>query len=182
MKINVVGTSGSGKSTLAKQLAVALDTSYIQLDQLFWRANWQGTQDDVFLAKLEEVLATSPKGWVLDGNFDRTRPIKWHDVDMVVWIDFPFWRVFSQASTRAVKRIISRQEIWPGTGNRESFRRTFLSRDSVLLWSLKTWNQNRKRYFADMIDSRYAHIQFVRLTSRREAQMLVDSLRHDASV
>lgn len=182
MKINVVGTSGSGKSTLAKQLSVALETSYIQLDQLFWRANWEGTPDDVFFAKLEEALSVSTQGWVLDGNFDRTRPIKWRDVDMVVWIDFPFWRVFSQACSRAIKRIISKEEIWPGTGNRESFRQTFLSRNSVLLWSLKTWHQNRKRYFADMIDPRYAHIQFVRLTSRREAQVLVDNLHRNATI
>ena len=176
MKINVVGTSGSGKSTLAKQLADALNAPCVQLDQLFWRANWQGAPDDEFFAELEEALAASPQEWILDGNFDRTRHIKWRDVDMVVWIDYPFWRVFSQALTRAVKRIISQEELWPGTGNHESFRRTFLSRDSVLLWSLKTWRQNRKRYLADMVNPRYAHIQFVRLTSIKEAQFLVKSL------
>lgn len=176
MKINVVGTSGSGKSTLAKQLAKAQNIPYVQLDQLFWRANWQGTPDDVFFIGLEEALAASSESWVLDGNFDRTRPIKWRDVDMVVWIDYPFWRVFSQAIFRAIKRIISQVELWPGTGNRESFRKTFLSRESVLLWSLKTWRQNRQRYFADMINPRYAHIQFVRLTSRKEAQTLVKRL------
>lgn len=176
MKINVVGTSGSGKSTLAKQLSTALNAPYIQLDQLFWQANWQGTSDEVFFAKLEAALTTSPEGWVLDGNFDRTRPIKWRDVDIVVWIDYPFWRVFSQAIFRGIKRIISQEELWPGTGNRESFRKTFLSRESVLLWSLKTWRQNRQRYFADMINPRYAHIQVVCLRSRKEALALVKSL------
>ena len=177
MKINVVGTSGSGKSTLARQLADTLNTPYVSLDQLFRRANWQGTPDDEFFATLEKVLVASPESWVLDGNFDRTRPIKWRNVDMVVWIDYPFWRVFSQAFARAVKRIISQEELWPGTGNRESFRKTFFSRDSILLWSLKTWRQNRTRYFSDMIDSRYAHIQFVRLTSVKEAQALVNRFK-----
>lgn len=177
MNINVVGTSGSGKSTLAKQLSIALNAPYIQLDQLFWRANWQGTSDEVFFAKLETALSASSEGWVLDGNFDRTRPIKWRDVDIIVWIDYPFWRVFSQAIFRAIKRILSQEELWPGTGNRESFRKTFLSHKSVLLWSLKTWRQNRQRYFADMIDSRYTHIQFVRLTSRKEAQALLKHLK-----
>ena len=97
-----------------------------------------------------------------------------------MWVDYPFWRVFSQALMRAVKRIISQEELWPGTGNRESFRKTFLSRDSVLLWSLKTWRQNRKRYFADMINPLYAHIQFVRLTSIKETQVLVKSLNVSA--
>ncbi|MGQ7261708.1 adenylate kinase [Vreelandella sp. V005] len=129
-----------------------------------------------FFGRLEAALATSPEGWVLDGNFDRTRPIKWRDVFIVVWIDYPFWRVFSQAIFRDIKRIISQEELWPGTGNRESFRKTFLSRESVLLWSLKTWRQNRQRYFADMINPRYAHIQVVRLRSRKEALALVKSL------
>ncbi len=177
MKINVVGTSGSGKSTLAKQLAEALNAPYIQLDQLFWRADWQGTPDNEFFVALEEALVASPEGWVLDGNFDRTRHVKWREVDMVVWIDYPFRRVFSQAFNRAVKRIISQEELWTGTGNRESFRKTFLSRDSVLLWSLKTWRQNRKRYFADMLNPCYAHIQFVRLTSTKEAQALVKGFK-----
>ncbi|MCH4811161.1 adenylate kinase [Vreelandella neptunia] len=176
MKINVVGTSGSGKSTLARQLAEALSAPCFQLDQLFWRADWKGTPDDIFFAKLEEALAASPEGWVLDGNFDRTRHIKWRDVDMVVWIDYPFLLVFCQAIKRAFKRIIRQEELWPGTGNRESFRKTFLSRDSILLWSLKTWRQNRKRYFSDMVNPRYRHIQFARLNSRREAQALISKV------
>lgn len=49
MKINVVGTSGSGKSTLAHRLAQQLNLPYIQMDQLYWRANWQGTPDEDFL-------------------------------------------------------------------------------------------------------------------------------------
>lgn len=177
MKINVVGTSGSGKSTLARQLSRALNAPYIQLDQLFWRADWQGTPDELFFAKLEEALAASQHGWVLDGNYDRTRPIKWRDVNMVVWIDYPFWRVFSQAFTRAIKRIIRQEELWPGTGNRESLRKTFFSRHSILLWSLKTWRQNRKRYFSDMANPLYAHIQFVRVTSRKEAAVLIRQLK-----
>ncbi|MGO2246601.1 MULTISPECIES: hypothetical protein [Halomonas] len=48
MKINVVGSSGSGKSTLSQQLSHVLGIPHIQLDPLFWRADWQGTPDDEF--------------------------------------------------------------------------------------------------------------------------------------
>lgn len=176
MKINVVGSSGSGKSTLSQQLSHALDIPYIQLDRLFWRANWQGTPDDEFFTKLEATLNAFPEGWVLDGNFNRTRDIKWREVDMIIWLDYGFWRIFRQSIRRAVGRIVSRKELWPGTGNRESFRQTFMSRNSILLWMLTNWRSNQQRYLADLMDARYQHIRIVRLTHPREADALMNRL------
>lgn len=144
MKINIIGTSGSGKSTFGRRIAEALAIPYIEMDRLYWRANWQGTPDDEFLATLEKALAASPD-WVLDGNYNRTRDVKWRDVDLVVWIDRGFIRTLWQAVTRASRRAWHKQELWPGTGNRESFRRSFLSKDSIIIWTIKTWRSNRKR-------------------------------------
>ncbi|MCS2608765.1 adenylate kinase [Halomonas dongshanensis] len=176
MKINVVGSSGSGKSTLSRALADALGVTYIQLDQLFWRANWQGTPDEEFFPKLEAALADHSEGWVLDGNFNRTREIKWREADMIVWLDYGFWRIFRQSLHRAISRIISQEELWPGTGNRESFRQTFMSRDSILVWMLMNWRSNRQRYVASMLDARYRHLRIVRLTHPKETEALVASL------
>ncbi len=66
--------------------------------------------------------------------------------------------------------------LWPGTGNRESFRRSFCSRESIILWTLKTWRQNRRRYLADMQDPQYRHIRFVRVRSPRQAEALLREL------
>lgn len=63
MKINIIGTSGSGKSTFSRRIAEALAIPYIEMDRLYWRANWQGTPDDEFLATTEKALAASPD-WV----------------------------------------------------------------------------------------------------------------------
>lgn len=103
MKINVIGTSGSGKSTLAKQIATALSIPCIEMDRLYWQANWQGTPDNEFQAKLAQALQAS-SDWVLDGNYNRTRPVKWRNVDVVVWVDYGFTRTLWQAVTRAMKR------------------------------------------------------------------------------
>ena len=124
MKINVVGTSGSGKSTLARQLAERLDVPYIEMDRLYWRPEWQGTPDDAFPARLEQALAEAGEGWVLDGNYSRTQPIKWREVDYILWLDYGFGRTLWQAVRRACRRAASKRELWPGTGNRESFRRS----------------------------------------------------------
>ncbi|BCB59399.1 adenylate kinase [Halomonas sp. A020] len=176
MKINVVGTSGSGKSTLAKRLAETLDVPHIQMDQLFWKDHWQATPDAEFFDKLSNALHESTTGWILDGNFNRTRDIKWRDVDLVIWLDYGFWRVFGQSLCRAITRIVSNEELWPGTGNRESFRKTFMSRDSILVWMLTNWRSNRRRYFADMVNPHYRHIQFIRLSHPKEAAWLIDRL------
>nr|WP_272501687.1 adenylate kinase [Silvania confinis] len=176
VKINIIGTSGSGKSTLARRIATRLALPCIEMDTLYWQPDWQGTPDEEFVSKLEAALDASP-GWVLDGNYNRTRAIKWREIDLVVWVDYGFARTLHQAVTRAIQRAWTQQELWPGTGNRESFRRSFLSRESILIWTLKTWRSNRIRYQADMDNPAYAHIRFVRITSRQQADALIASLQ-----
>ena len=140
-RINVVGTSGSGKSSLSRQIATHLDLPYIELDQLFWKANWTESPDEELFQKLR--VALSANRWVLDGNYDRTRHIKWAQVETVVWLDLPLYLVFSRVLVRAMTRSLTGKELW--AGNKETLRKTFLSRDSIILWSLKTHAKNRKR-------------------------------------
>lgn len=176
MKINIIGTSGSGKSTLARRIAAELAIPYIEMDRLYWRPNWQGTEDDALWAKLENTLAAT-EDWVLDGNYNRTRPVKWRNVDLVVWVDYGFTRTLYQAVSRAFRRAWHKQELWPGTGNCESFRRSFFSRESIIIWTIKTWRSNRERYEADMRNPQYDHIRFVRITRRQDAETLISSLK-----
>lgn len=168
MKINVVGTSGSGKSTVARQLAHKLAVPYIEMDKLYWRPNWQGTSDNEFLQSVEQALASAPAGWVLDGNYTRTKAVKWRNVDWVVWVDYGFCRTLWQAIRRAAVRAWYQTELWPGTGNCESFRRSFCSRESIILWTLKGYRQNRKKYQADQQDVNLRHLRFIHLRSPAE--------------
>ncbi|QLK63511.1 adenylate kinase (plasmid) [Enterobacteriaceae bacterium Kacie_13] len=175
MKINVIGTSGSGKSTVARGISEKLNIPYIQLDALFWRADWQGTPDEIFFAKIEESLSDKT-GWVIDGNYKRTQSIKWRDVDMIVWVDYAFARTLYQAVRRAATRALGQEEIWPGTGNRETFRKSFFSRDSIILWTLKTYQKNRRQYQALLTDARWQHVRFVRLRSPKETRLFLNNL------
>ncbi|WP_437608358.1 shikimate kinase [Erwinia sp. V71] len=174
MKINVIGTSGSGKSTVARAIARQLALPYIEMDALFWLPHWGESSDEQLFAKLEQAL--QQPGWVLDGNYNRTRTVKWRDVDIIVWVDYSFTRTLYQAIRRAITRAWTQQEIWPGTGCRESFRKSFFSRDSIILWTLKTWRKNRRSYQALMHDSRYQHLQFVHLTSPQQSQQFIAGL------
>lgn len=164
-KINVIGSSGSGKSTFSKKLARKLDLPYIEMDAMFWGKNWYWPSDEEFFEKLEQALGQD--SWVLDGNYTRTIPIKWKEVDTVIWIDFSFLRTFYQASSRAISRIISQEEIWPGTGNKETWGKLF-SKDSIVLWMLKNYRRNKRRYAILDQNPAYEHIKFIRLRSPKD--------------
>ena len=174
-RINVVGTSGSGKSTFARELARLLALPYYEMDQLFWKADWQESRDEELFRKVQEV-ASQPK-WVLDGNYVRTIPHKWQQVQMVIWLDLSFVRTVFRVSKRAIQRSFTRQELWPGTGNRETLSKAFLSRDSVIWWAITTYRKNRRTYAAMMASPEYSHIRFVRLRSPRSVAAYLKNAR-----
>jgi adenylate kinase family enzyme len=162
-RINVVGTSGSGKLTFARTLAAALELPYHEMDALHWKPNWQEASPEELVARVQEV--TSGPKWVLDANYSRTTPQKWKHVQLVVWLDTSFVRTVARVTTRTIQRSITRQELWPGTGNRETLSKAFFSRDSVIWWSITTHGKNRRQYAAMMASPEYEHIRFLRLGS-----------------
>jgi adenylate kinase family enzyme len=171
-RINVIGTSGSGKSTFARKLSSKLGAPYFELDAIFWKPNWTEPTDEELFAKLREAL--DRPAWVLDGNYSRTNSIKWEKADMVIWLDYSFRRTLLQAVTRAIRRAWTKEELWAGTGNRESFRGSFLSRKSIIWWTIRQHAPTREKNLRLIADSqkpggKYAHVKFVRLTSHRDA-------------
>ena len=170
-RINVIGTTGSGKSTVSRALAERLGYPYIQMDALFWKPNWIESSDDEFLPKVAD--AVSRDVWVLDGNYSRTADIKLEKVDTVIWLDYSYARTLFQLLRRTICRAVSRQALWENTANRESFRRSFLSKKSILVWFFKNFKRNRLRYL-DLINSpQYAHINFIHLRNSNDLKKLL---------
>tara|TARA_E500000331_G_scaffold342685_2_gene376607 strand:+ start:948 stop:1391 length:444 start_codon:yes stop_codon:yes gene_type:complete len=134
----------------------------------------QEIPDEEFLPNLEAAL--NKDRWVLDGNYTRTVDIKWKDVDTVIWVDLSFLQTVWQVTKRAFKRALTKQELWEDTGNVETFGRMF-SRDSIILWSIKTHSKTRRKYEAAMINEDYVHINFIRLGSRRECHDFLRNVR-----
>lgn len=174
-RINVIGTSGSGKSTFSRKLAHELRCPYLEMDEIFWKPNWQESSDEEFFESLIEKL--SGECWVLDGNYTRTSEIKWSRADTIIWVDYSFQRTVFQAVKRALTRIMTKQELWGKTGNVESFKKSFLSKDSIILWTLKTYKKNRARYTKLFNDPKYSHIEFIRITSPQNADTFINELR-----
>jgi len=171
-RIQVVGTSGSGKTTVARAIAARLDLPCIELDALFWKRDWGETPNEEFLPKVEE--ATRGDGWVLDGNYSRIGPVVWPRVETVVWLDYPFPRVFGQLLGRTIRRAATREPMWGGCV--ESWRKSFFSRDSILVWCLQTYGRRRRTYSALFARPELRHIRVVRLRSPRATADLLRSI------
>jgi adenylate kinase family enzyme len=171
-RINVVGTTGSGKTTIARALAARLAIPYIELDALFWKPGWTGTPDGEFLPAVD--AATRGDRWVLDGNYSRTRSIVWPRAETIVWLDYSFPRVFGQLLWRTIRRSVAREPLW--SDNHERFMTSFFSRDSILVWCLKTYGRRRRTYPELARRPEHAHLQFVRLRSPRQTRRWLASI------
>jgi adenylate kinase family enzyme len=167
-RINVVGTSGSGKTTVSQSLSQILKIEHIEMDALFWGPNWSWPNDEEFFTKLEHALVK--EAWILDGNYTRTIPLKWKHVEVVIWLDYSFMRTVLHAVRRAITRSITQEELWEGTGNRESFTKSFFSKDSIILWTISTHKKVRQKYERFMNDVEYSEITFIRLRDPKETQ------------
>ncbi|EPJ54414.1 MAG: adenylate kinase [Osedax symbiont Rs2] len=174
-KINVTGTTGSGKSTFSKRLAKQLDYPCIHMDQLFWKADWVETTDEEFIAKV--ALAISTDDWVLDGNYSRTNTLKWADVDTIIWLDYSYLRTFWQLFKRTMLRAYAKQEIWPETGNKETFAKAFLSRKSIFVWFFRCYNRNKIKYEKLITCTEFKHVEYIRLRNPCELEQFLKNIK-----
>lgn len=165
-RVALVGTTGSGKSTLAERLSPLLGAPVVELDALFWRPGWNSAPEETFRGLVGE--ATGAERWIVVGNYGRMRDLVWRRADTLVWLDLPLARVMARLLRRTVRRIVSGEDLW-GTGNRETFRRAFLDRRSILLWALRTHRANGRAFAAAAAEPSHAHLAVHRL--RRPAEI-----------
>ena len=173
-RIIVIGTSSSGKSTAAKRLSDILDYPYVQLDALNWLPNWTEREPEAFKDLVEKTL-DSTEEWVLDGNYSRVRELSWSRADTILWLNFPFRVVFYRSLKRTIKRVVTKEKLFGG--NVETFRRQFLSHDSILLWVIIT-HRRRKRQYAEIIErNAYPHIRFQVFKKPAELENYLSALK-----
>ena len=142
-RVNVVGTSSSGKTTFARALAARLDVPHVELDALNWEPNWTAAAPNVM--RQRTAAAIEGDAWVVDGNYSVVRDLVWTRAEAIVWLDFPLATILWRYAQRTRRRVRSREELWPGTGNRERLRNV-VGRDSLLWWILSTYRRRRREY------------------------------------
>lgn len=180
-RINVVGTSATGKSTFSRALSEKLGLHYIELDNLFWLDDWQECPDEVFFAKIESEVQKATQGYVIDGNYTRAIPVKWAEIDTVIWLDLPFSVNLYRSVKRAIQRAWTQRNLWPDSNNQESLLRMF-GRDSIIGWMIKTHAKNRQKYLKMMQMPEYQHIQWIHLRTPKQVKRFLDQLSVEQSL
>lgn len=174
-RVSVVGGSCSGKTTFARELAGILDVPFVELDALNWQSNWKMTDLEVFQQNVR--AAASGEGWVVDGNYGGrgARDIVWSRADTVVWLDLSLPVTLIRMWRRTTGRIRRQEPLWGG--NRETIRNTFLSRESLFVWAVKTHFRRRRILTAAMRRGDLAQLSFHRLRSPSEVGRWLDAQR-----
>lgn len=172
MRAVVVGTSGSGKSTFADEFASRTKAPHVELDALHWRDGWQEAPDEEFLDRVRQAVAQDR--WIIDGNYTSVgaQDLILPRAELVVWLDMPRLLTWWRVAKRSAERAWTKKTLW-ATNNTESLRRSFLSTDSVILWSIRTHGRNRRKYAEVFLEPSWEGQRMVRIRNEHERQVLL---------
>jgi len=172
-KILVVGTSGSGKTTLAKNLSKILKIKDIELDALFWKENWVQSEQGEFREKIQNAIKNE-KGYVIHGNYNKVKDLTWGNVETVIWLDYSRFIVMWRVLKRTISRMITQEELW--SGNRETFKNSFLAKDAIVFWAWNTYKKRKEQYSLMLKENPFKIKEFIVLKKPREAEALLKKI------
>jgi adenylate kinase family enzyme len=169
-RVAVIGSaSGNGKTTFGRALAERLGVPFVEMDALNHGPNWTEATAQELRAKVEPIVVND--GWVVDGAYmGKLGDLVVGNADTIVWLDQPVWVWLPRLVRRTLGRVIRREELW--NGNRESFRISFLSGDSVIYFALRNNWRRRSEY-----PSRLAPYNVVRLRTQGEIDRFLEEAR-----
>jgi len=173
-RVVVWGVTGSGKTGFARSLGEALGLGVVEMDAIRHARGWDSTSWDEFRTRMVEAVAAHPQGWVVDGNYSRIRDVVLSQADTVLWLRLP-WRVsFWRLLKRTMGRAWTQAPLYAGSPAHESWRLAFLSRNSILWWSIshhRAHVRNVRGRIAALPDS----IRIFELRSAREVEAFLEA-------
>jgi len=173
-RIVLAGTAGSGKSYLGRQMAELTGIPYVQLDTMFWDANWNTVPDEVFESRIRTALGNVGHAWIVDGNYRGAGNITFPQATSLIWLDYPARIIFRRLIWRTCRQIVSRQPVH--FNNRQTIRSAFWGRDAFIPWVIRT-HQERRQPYLEMIDNcPHPNLTVIQLSHPREAEALITEL------
>ena len=176
-RVVVIGTSGCGKTVFARRLAQVLACPHVELDELYWGPNWIAKPAADF-RRLVHAAVQGPR-WVVDGNYSAVRDVVWPRATTIIWLNYGFATVLARALRRTVRRIIRREPVF--AGNEESLKRSFLSRDSILLWTIGTFYDKRRRYGTLRASRAFANLDWLEFRTPAHADCFLRDMGNRAT-
>lgn len=178
-RLRIVGVSGSGKSSLAEQVAARTGLPRLELDAVFWDADWQFRDMDEAHTLVRTFVAENPDGWVIDGNWTSRLdglldPGSPGGADALVWLDHPRHLVMARVIRRTLRRGVTREELWHGNRERPATWLKWQPEENIVRWA---WTQHA-RVREGMLARIAAGEPIVRLRGQREVDAWLDRLVH----
>ncbi len=161
-RVLIIGNAGAGKSTFAKALALKTGLPLVHLDKLYWCGNWEHISREEF-DKLLQAELRKPQ-WIIDGNFNRTIPLRLQHCDTVFFFDLPT-RVCLWGITKRVLTNRGRTREDMGGNCPEHFD---AQKKSLYRNVLRFNREHRKDYYQLLSQAKNAKVIVFR--SRRQAQ------------
>lgn len=149
-RIVIIGTSCSGKSTLAKNISNKLGIKHYELDNYFWKENWTESTNEEFTKKVMDIIAE--KNWVICGNYSKVRELIWSRATDIIWLDYSFYLVLFRSIKRSFIRSLTKEKVC--NGNIETFKQSFFSKESIILWVINTYKRRKNQYSVLLKDFR----------------------------
>ena len=167
-KVIVIGGNGSGKSTFSKQLATITNLPLVHLDRLLWYGNWQTREREEFDALLQQELTKD--AWIIDGNYNRTIPLRLSYCDTVFYFDFSTLRCLWGVTWRVLTNLgCVRDDM--GGNCRERFSLSFYK--SILGFN----KAHRKRYYALLEETEKNGKTVVIFRNRRQVKKYLNTIK-----
>jgi adenylate kinase family enzyme len=163
-RILVYGVTGSGKSTLAARIGERLGLPYHAVDELTWEPGWVPVSEAVQRERIEAVCASDE--WVLDTAYGSWLDLPLARADLIVGLDLPSLVSLSRLLRRTVRRVIRKDPTC--NGNVETFRNSFLSRESILFWHFRSFKRKRSRMRAWQADPALPEVVLLRSANEVE--------------
>lgn len=168
-KVAIIGVSCSGKTTFGKELSNRLSLPFIDLDDLFWNPGWIQTEPELFLKKVQTIINNDE--WVIVGNYKSVQNLVLEAADTVIWLDYSAPVVWRRALYRTFKRALLKEPCC--NGNIESFKLSFFSKESILLWVYNDFSRKKKRYEQMIHEGTFGKKNFIRLSSPKLARQYI---------
>lgn len=102
-RIIIIGSPGAGKSCFARKLRDMTGLPLYYLDQVYHKPDRTTVTREEFDRKLLEIMETD--NWIIDGNYQRTLPIRFEACTDVFFLDYPLEQCLEGAALRiGIKR------------------------------------------------------------------------------
>jgi predicted kinase len=170
-RILVLGRTGSGKTTLAGQLAAALGVPHVELDALYFGANFSTVPLPVLRERTSAAIAA--ERWVTDGNKSAVRDLVWPRADTVIWLDYPVVVSLWRLAKRALWRTSVLRAQAAGAGDKVGLSRNLVAAARGVLTALRSHMGQRREYPRMFAEPQNQHLAVLRLRSPRATRRWV---------